>query len=81
MATPSKPPSYSQWIDEMHASARMRARLMRKIPKPTEFPRRSVDVTNLGPLGQSFGLVGATAAAVAPEEPPPSSSDDNQNRV
>ena len=35
-------------IDEMHASARMRARLMKKIPKPLECPRGSVDVTTPG---------------------------------
>ena len=38
-------------IDEMHASARMRARLMKKIPKPLEFPRSLVEVTNPGPSG------------------------------
>jgi len=48
-------------IDEMRASARMRARLMRKIPKPVEFPRASVDVTNAGPLGQ----IGPCATAAA----------------
>jgi hypothetical protein len=36
---------------------------MRKIPKPVEFPRGSVDVTNAGPAGQRFALVGATAGA------------------
>ena len=76
MTTPSKPPSYSKWIDEMRASARMRARLMNKIPKPVEFLRRSVDTRSADPPGQSFALAGATAAAVgmrtdvnAPEEP------------
>jgi hypothetical protein len=39
-------------IDEMRASARMRARFMRKIPELVEFPRRSVEVTNAGPPGQ-----------------------------
>jgi hypothetical protein len=36
-------------IDEMRASARMRARLMKKIPKPLEFPRGLVEVTTPGP--------------------------------
>ena len=75
-----------KWINEMRASARMRARLMRKIPKPVEFPRDS-GVTNAGPPGQRFALVGATAAAMgmrtdanAPEEPL-SPLADKQNRV
>jgi hypothetical protein len=34
-----------KWIDEMRASARMRARLMKKIPKPVEFPRSLVEMT------------------------------------
>jgi hypothetical protein len=80
MTTAKKPPDtlagssrqQQKWIDEMRASARMRARLMRKIPKPAEFPRSS-GVTNAGPPGQRFALVGATAAAMGmrtrPEEP------------
>ena len=50
-------------IDEMRASARMRARLMKKV-RPVEFPPGVVEVTNPG-RRQSFALVGgATAAAV-----------------
>ena len=49
-------------IDEMRASARMRARLMKKV-RPVEFPPGVVEVTNPG-RRQSFALVGgATAAA------------------
>jgi hypothetical protein len=93
MTTTKKPPDtlagrlrqQQKWIDEMRASARMRARLMRKIPKPVEFPRGS-GVTNAGSPSQSFALVGATAAAIdntdanAPEEPL-SPLADKQNRV
>jgi len=46
---------YQHKWDEMRASARMRARLMKKIPKPVEFPRSLVETGNLG--------VGATRAA------------------
>jgi hypothetical protein len=63
-------------IDEMRASARMRARLMKKVPRPVELPPGLVEVTNPGPR-QSFALVGgATAAAMgapdarALDEPP-----------
>jgi hypothetical protein len=72
-------------IDEMRASARMRARFMRKIPEPVELPRSSVDVTNAGPPGQTFILSGSTAAthprtgANVSEEPALSSAD-KQNR-
>jgi hypothetical protein len=62
--------------DNVHASARMRARLMRKIPKPVEFPHRLVDVTNAGPPGHLFAVTGVTATAMGmrpdadgPEEP------------
>ncbi len=94
MTTTKKPPGtlagslrhQQKWIDEMRASARMRARLMRKIPKPVEFPRNS-GVTNAGPPGQRFALVGATATAMgmrtdanAPEDPL-SPQADKQNRV
>jgi hypothetical protein len=48
-------------IDEMRASARMRARLMKKV-RPVEFPPGVVEVTNPGPR-QSFALVGAATAA------------------
>jgi hypothetical protein len=74
--TPKKPGTQQRSIDEMRASARMRARLMRKTPKPVEFPRRSVDVTNAGPPGHLFALAGTTSAAMGvgtdadgPEEP------------
>jgi hypothetical protein len=94
MTTTKKPPDtltgslrqQQKWIDEMRGSARMRARLMRKIPKPVEFPRGS-GVTNTGPPGQRFALVGAAAAAMgmrpdanAPEEPL-SPLADKENRV
>ena len=73
-------------IDEMRASARMRARFMRKIPEPVELPRRSVDVTNAGPPSQTFILSGSSAAAIHlrtganVSEEPPLSSTDKQNR-
>jgi len=51
--------------------ARMRVRFMRKIP----FPRRSVDVTNAGPPGQTFILSGLRTGANSSEEPPLSSAD------
>ena len=59
MATAKKPPDklaaslrhQQKSIDEMRASARMRARLMKTIPKPVEFPRSLVEVTNPGPSG------------------------------
>ena len=44
-----------KWINEMRASARMRARLMKKIPKPVEFPRSLDEMTSPS--------VGATRAA------------------
>ena len=83
MATAKKPPDtlvakrhQHTRIDEMRASARMRARLMKKIPKPVEFPCGLVEVTNPGP-SQRLALVGATATAMgtridagALEEPP-----------
>jgi hypothetical protein len=90
MATAKQPPDtlaaslrqQQKRIDEMRASARMRARFMRKIPKPVEFPRRSVDVTNAGPPGQTLILSGSTAAPIhlrtganVSEEPPLSSAD------
>ena len=74
--TPKKPGTQQRSIDEMRASARMRARLMRKTPKPVEFHRRSVDVTNAGPPDRLFAVAGATTAAMGmrtdahgPEEP------------
>ena len=68
MATAKKPPDtlaaslrqQQKWTDEMRASARMRAQLMRKMPKPVEFLHRSVDVANAGPVGQTFILSGGT---------------------
>jgi hypothetical protein len=56
MATATKPPGMlagrlrqqQSCIDELRASARMRARLMKKIPKPLEFPRGLVEVTTPG---------------------------------
>jgi len=61
----------------MRASARMRARLMKKIPKSVDFPRGLVEVTSPAP-SQRLALVGAATAAAtgtridpsAPEEPP-----------
>src|SRR6516165_3428604 len=50
-------------IDEMRASARMRARLMKKIPKPLEFPRGLVEVTTPGPSHGSSQIVGAATAS------------------
>ena len=47
--------------DEMRASARMRARLMKKIPKPLEFPRGLVEVTTPGPSQGSSQIVGEPA--------------------
>jgi hypothetical protein len=82
MATNRKPGTQQRWIDEMRASARMRARLMRKIPTPMEFPHRSVDVVKADPPDHLFALAGATAAAIGirtdangPEEPPPRPAD------
>ena len=94
MATTKKPPDtlaassrqQQKRIDEMRASARMRARFMRKIPEPVELPRRSVDVMNAGPPRQIFILSGSTAAAIHlrtganVSEQPPLSSADKQNR-
>ena len=67
-------------IDEMRASARMRARLMKKV-RPVEFPPGVVEVTNPGPSQR----LAATAAAVGtridpsalaePRLPPDSPSD------
>jgi hypothetical protein len=82
MATATKPPGtiavrprqQQSCIDEMRASARMRARLMKKIPKALEFPRGLVEVTTPGAshgpsLGTSLGtspgpgqIVGAATA-------------------
>jgi hypothetical protein len=74
--TPKKPGTQQRSVDEMRASARMRARLMRKTPKPVEFPRRLVDVTNAGPPDRLFAVAGATTTAMGmhtdadrPEEP------------
>jgi hypothetical protein len=64
MATAKKPPDKlaaslrHQSIDGMRASARMRARLMKKTPKSMEFPHGLVEVTNPGP-SQRLALVGA----------------------
>jgi hypothetical protein len=80
VATAKNPPNkasmshHQKSIREMRASARMRARLMKKIPKPVEFPHGLVAGTNSRP-SQSFALLGATTAlprtyASAPEEPP-----------
>jgi hypothetical protein len=86
MATAKKPPDQvaaslrhqQKSIDEMRASARMRARLMKKIPKSVDFPRGLVEVTNPAP-SQRLALVGAATAAAmmgtridpsALEEPP-----------
>jgi hypothetical protein len=75
MATATKPPGMlagrlrqqQSCIDELRASARMRARLMKKIPKPLEFPRGLVEVTAPGTShGASPGpgqIVGAATAA------------------
>jgi hypothetical protein len=64
-------------IDEMRASARMRARLKKKIPRPVEFPPGLVEVTNPGPRQSLAPVGGATAAAMgtrmdarALDEPP-----------
>ena len=46
----------------MRASARMRARLMKKAPKSMDFPRGLVEVTNPGP-SQRLALVGAATDA------------------
>ena len=84
--TPKKPGTQQRSIDEMRASARMRARFMRKIPEPVELPRRSVDVTNAGPPSQTFILSGSSAAAIHlrtgadVSEEPPLLPADNQNR-
>jgi hypothetical protein len=56
-------------IDEMRASARMRARLMKKIPRRVEFPPGLVEKMNPGPRRSSALLGGATE--------PPLPSDDN----
>jgi hypothetical protein len=65
MATAKKPPDtlvakrhQHERIDEMRASARMRARLMKKIPKPVEFPCGLVEVTNPGPSQRPLGRHG-----------------------
>jgi hypothetical protein len=70
MATAKRPPDtlapslrdQHKYIDDLRASARMRARLMKKIPKPVDFPRGLVEVTNPGP-SQSLALGGAATAA------------------
>ena len=80
MATAKKPPDKlaaslrhrQTSIDGMRASARMRARLMKKTPKSMDFPHGLVEVTNPG-LSQKLALVGA-ATRIDPsalEEPPP----------
>ena len=78
MATATKPPGMlagrlqqqQSCIDEMRASARMRARLMKKIPKPLEFPRGLVEVTTPG-ASHGAGQIAGEAAhdAGALEEP------------
>jgi len=81
MATAKKPPDtlvaslrhQQKWIDEMRASARMRARLMKKIPKPVEFPRILVEGTNPGPsqrLAPMAAVMGPRMDASKLEEPP-----------
>ena len=79
MATAKKPPDKlaaslrHQQIDEMRASARMRARLMKKIPKPVEFPRILVEGTNPGPsqrLAPMAAVMGPRMDASKLEEPP-----------
>ena len=82
MATAKKPPDKlagslrhrQTSIDEMRASARMRARLMKKTPKSMDFPHGLVEVTNPGP-SQRIALVrAATGTRIDPsalEEPPP----------
>jgi hypothetical protein len=74
-------------IDEMRASARMRARLMKKIPRPVEFPPGVLVVADPGP-SQSFALVGgARAAAMGASsdaralDEPPSPPAGQSNRV
>ena len=70
MATATKPPGMlagrlrqqQNCIDEMRASARMRARLMKKIPKALEFPRGLVEVTTPGTGTGSSQIVGAATA-------------------
>ena len=74
MATATKPPGMlagrlrqqQNCIDEMRASARMRARLMKKIPKALEFPRGLVEVatpgTGSGTTPGSSQIVGAATA-------------------
>ena len=85
MATANRPPDtlaaslrhQHKYIDDLRASARMRARLMKKIPKSVDFPRGLVEVTNPGP-SQKLALVGAATAPAmgtridpsALEEPP-----------
>ena len=68
-------------IDDLRASARMRARLMKKIPKPVDFPRGLVEVTNPGP-SQRLAATAAAAgtridpsALAEPRLPPDSPSD------
>jgi hypothetical protein len=87
MATTKKPPDtlaassrqQQKRIDEMRASARMRARFMRKIPESVELPRRSVDVTNAGPPGHTAAAIHLRTGANVSEQPPLSSAD-KQNR-
>ncbi len=71
MATATKPPGtraghlrqQQDCIDEMRASARMRARLMKKIPKPLEFPRGLVEVTTPGSSPRASRIVDTATAA------------------
>ena len=81
MATAEKPPDklaaslrhQQKSIDEMRASARMRARLMKKIPKSVDFPRDLVEGTNPGPnqrLAPMAVVMGPRMDASKLEEPP-----------
>ena len=75
MATAKKPPDKlagslrhrQTSIDEMRASARMRARLMKKTPKSMDFPHGLVEVTNPGPSQSSplWAPPGARALTLA----------------
>src|SRR6516165_7448352 len=74
MATAKKPPDKlagslrhrQTSIDEMRASARMYARLMKKTPKSMDFPHGLVEVTNPGP-SQRIALVrAATGTRIDP---------------
>jgi hypothetical protein len=79
MATAKRPPDtlaaslrdQHKCIDDLRASARMRARLMKKIPKPVDFPRGLVEVTNPGPSqGLATAAMGTRIDPSALEEPP-----------